>query len=436
MRKALAMALGTMLVTGSAAPARAASQIDFSGYFRTVFANEWNQNYGTSQDKTSDSYFVNRLRLNFAFHATDEISVYWRLHAPHANRWGASDEKRGNLNARTMYAFGEVKQDWGKISLGRLSDSFHYFGLASLGWNPGGPDDVFSDWGIFDWGYEHDGLRFANRWDNGFQLVAQFDRLGTDQMTGGDEQTNDLFILQPSYHWDGGGASLGGIFQRDHVSGSADKPALKAFYLNPALAHTWDNGFGVHFEGKFGWGSQEEPGGTKDKSKGYGLYLDLDYNYGPGNVNLAGWWVSGTGENDGNSQSLVDAGDAFVPLIVAYDAAWTRNKGGGAIAAANKSGGLNSGKTNHWAIDFNGRHALSDDLALKYALAYLALNETPAGRAKGIGWEADLGLAANLLDSLEFRSTFGYLFAGEALKEGNESPADSYSWMNTLVFRF
>jgi len=496
MKKALAMALGAMLCVGTAAPASAASQIDFSGYYKAYFVNDWNNNLGFEKDsgfeRTNDSYFINRLHLNLAFHATDEVSVYWALRAPHAERWGNYDGK--TLETGSYHAYGEVKQDWGTISIGRLNAAYSYLGLASLGYNPGGVDDGFTDWGLFDLngGHPLDGIRYANRWDSGFQLVAQFNRLNTATMwsfaddgttIGGDEQSFDLFILQPSFHWDTGAASLAVIYAQNQINGAGpvgsydfnhefvpggpgnvinitetglpNQASDQAFYINPAFAQSFGD-FGVHFEGMFGKGKNKAEEAGSDKTDGYAFYLDLDYNYGPGNVMLAGWWIAGTKADDSKSKhALRDVGymgTAFLPFLVAYgDTGWgnalnDRN----AIARANTlNNAPDAGEgNNHWAIALAGSHSFTDDIALKYTVGHLRLNQATGGGAlvqelgqetpkKDIGWEADLGLQVNLLDNLEFRTTAGYLFAGKALDVNENIKAkDAYSWYNTLTFRF
>ena len=497
MKKALAMTLGALLVAGSAAPAFAASQIDFSGYYRTIFANQWNQSLTGKLDRdvtlpiavgdipagtypkgtdfrTNDSYFVNRLHLDFGFHATDEVSVYWALRAPSAQRWGGQGNAHasgnlkddGTLGATTYHAYGEVKQDWGTVSIGRLNAAYSYLGLASVGYDPGGVDSNLTAWGIYDLTSDPmDGIRFANRWDSGFQLVAQFNRLATGQyyvppVGYGDEESSDLFILQPSFHWDTGAASLAMIYLHDQANQVLDldiyAPSTRAFLLNPAFAQSFGD-LTTHFEAMLGWGKIKalkvgDPT-AEDKASGYSFYLDLDYNYGPGNVMLAGWWASGTGKDDTKIKSLVSptmshlgqGGDAFVPFLVAYgDGALYGRQALNAVAMANAFSGpenivdaLLGSDSNHWALALNGGHAFTDDLTLKYTLGYLSLNKVREGAKKDIGWEADLGLQVNLLDNLGFRTTAGYLFAGKALDAAEDMKAkDAYSWYNTLIFRF
>lgn len=247
--------------------------------------------------------------------------------------------------------------------------------------------------------------------------------------------------------------------------------------------------FSVHFEGMIGWASQDAavPGGRDRDASGYGFYLDGDYNYGPGNVTMAGWWTSGNDYNNrGDADDLVqiDQGN-FYPLVVAYNntvAGWsgTSDNFGSAVGQANSMnptgvpGGTpsrvgNAGTSNHWALALTGNHAFTDDISMNYAVAYLALVESnyriattrtgTIGAAdttygystqdKDLGFEVDLGFTFKLLDNLDFNTTFGYMFSGDAYKTvketritGNtarvhwDTPDDSYVWYNTLTFNF
>jgi len=441
MKRALAMALGAMMVAGSAAPAAAASHIDFSGYYRAYYKNEFN--LGRQDNGYTDSYFGNRLHLDITFTPTDEIAVHWRLRGPHFSRWG----QEGRNSIETKHIYGEIKQDWGTVYVGKLNEDFDNYGLASMGWQPSG-DPMWTLFSPFDNGNEVDGVRYINRWDNGFQLIAQYGKVkdywsNTDK-TGGagtynefySDGDHDRFNVEGAYFWDGGGASLGFEYNRDATenpyNGAAkygEEDRADYWFVNPAVMHSWGD-FSVHFEGKFGWGTQEyaySKGQAKVKDKdlsGYGLYLDMDYNYGPGNVMLAGWWVSGNAydKKGTKSNALVDMGANFYPLVVAYNdtssgTSRVSTKGGNsnanAVSVANDvdnfltggamgapavgetflnggtaadfatfvtNGGAmrsqfrrDNGEANHWAIALAGSHAFTDDISMHYGVGYLSL---------------------------------------------------------------
>ena len=563
MKKALAMALGGLMVAGSAAPAMAASSVDFSGYYRTYFMNDVNLG-AQAKDGLTDSYFAHRLNIDMTFTPTDEIAVYWRLRAPTFQRWGTGSEsigQSGGLNMETRYIYGKIKQNWGTVLIGRLAEDLDVYGLASLGYQPGGE---WSNVGPFDGDKDIDAIRISNEWDNGFGLMAQFNRVDAGRDHGGVQSnpTNvagsdyalpdatDRYTLEGTYKWDGGGASLGVIYEiaggdprvvTPPVAGLVDgQKTNSSWFVNPAIMQSW-GAFSTHFEGMAGWGEHS--------ADGYGFYLDADYNYGPGNVTFAGWWNSGSDVKnsdgiapadfraDNGGMVSIDQGN-FYPLMVAYNtssAGWgtvgyefgatataptkapnmielanNANEyfvqvglekanflnSGGAVATLNMAGlsanfkpGDNDGSSNHWAIALTGNHAFTDDISMNYAAAYLGMVEptykvVQSGTAatllaaggtatlangyegvtfreqdKELGFELDLGFTFKLLDNLDFNTSFGYMFTGDAyqtLKGYNtnttvaggipagvdtitaewEDADDTYVWYNTLTFSF
>jgi hypothetical protein len=337
--------------------------------------------------------------------------------------------------------------------------------------------------------------------DNGDWVEAAYARPG-------DQQNKDLFILQPSYHWDTGAASLAMIYLSDQtrggkdvlipettnanslpeadVYGQADMASLKEFYLNPAFAQSFGD-FSVHFEGMFASGKDHAQTGTANKSGGSGLYLDLDYNYGPGNAMLAGWWIEGTKEGaDVKAKNMVGSGGTndiigggFQPFIVAYGEtrAGRRDSAIGQANTFSAANPLDEGHgNNHWAMALAGSHAFTDAVTLNYAAGYLALNKAASldvqqarfgkdstgtdivpdlsvitAAKKDIGWEVDLGFDIQILDNLKLNTSFGYLVAGKALDYYTATSTDgdianttlekvrakdAYTWYNTLTFSF
>lgn len=324
------MALGGMMIAGSAAPAAAASHVDFTGYYRVNYMMDVNRGLRGGDAPFTDSYFDDRLLIDMTYSPTDEISVHWQLRGPNRTRWGG-----GSKNLATQHIYGEVKQYWGTVLVGRLDDGLDVYGLAALGYQPGfGP---YQNYGPFDRADVIDAVRYSNNWDNGFGLMLQYGKLEADldDRSRASDGDFDRIQAEASYFWDGGGASLGFMFDRDAAGpyhGLAAEAYWKsrgrtidktyAYFVNPAFMHSWGE-FSMHFEGMAGWGTAhyKAPGlkCVNADADGYGAYLDFDYNYGPGNVNLAAWWVSGSDLGDGESGSLVDlVGGNFYPLLVAY----------------------------------------------------------------------------------------------------------------------
>jgi hypothetical protein len=454
-KKALAMALGAMMAVGAASQASAASQVDFNGYYRAYYYVGGNLGYQAGDAAFTDSFFAHRLQVNVTFTPTDEISLYWRVRGPSFQRWGT-----GSMNVITHYIYGSIKQDWGTVLVGRLSDDLDTFGLGSLGYAME-TDPVNGYATPFDGGDVKDAIRYVNTWDNGFSLAAQYGKLATNAPdTWTSDSDSDIFLLEPRYEWDGGGVTLALAYNRDATpgvdAGDGDRDKVTAWFINPAFAHSFGD-FSIHFEGQAGWGSTEvfsaDPAVSHPDidEEGYGVYLDVDYNYGPGNVTLAGWWVSGTELDEGydaegnwtgeaTSKSLFGLGGNFYPLVVAYsgtasgyfrNGAYVDAGNTNAVAVANNAaanfifgpGGfddaniidletglpsayayavqtlypqerfdsLNAGtEANHWALALTGNHAFTDEIALHWAVAYLGLNQPNYRIANSINVDNDV----------------------------------------------
>ncbi|MDR2945864.1 MAG: hypothetical protein LBV79_03860 [Candidatus Adiutrix sp.] len=334
MKTALVMALGAVMAAGSAAPASAASQIDFSGYYDVYFMNDVNLGKHAGGPAFTDSFLGHRLNIDLVFRATDEISVHWRLRAPDFKRFGntaySANDGQGRTVMVTHHIYGQIDQAWGTLRIGQIDDAFDSYGLGSLGYSPA-TDPAWTNRSPFDSGGRIDGLRYNRTWDNGFGLTAQYQKVDNNDQMGlanpanaSSDQDFDRFIIEPTYEWEGGGAALGLRYDRNAALNEGSYwGAQNAWYVNPAVMHSWGN-FSLHFEGMYGRSKEEGLNGYDDiKYDGYGLYLDADYNYGPGNVTLAGWWVSGNSVHDdydetGHGLLGIDDGN-FYPLLVAYN---------------------------------------------------------------------------------------------------------------------
>lgn len=449
------MALGAILATGWAVPAHA-STIDFSGFYSAQFISSNNLGF-TGGENLNETWFNSRLRLDVNFQATDEVSVHWRFQAPGGHRWGTDDS-----SLESVYYYGQAVQDWGTVRVGRIDGGVDEFGLSSLGWAPN-LDPEFTYIAPFEGASELDGIQYSHTWDNGFALKASYAKIASNWDGGSPvehrskDHDYDRFQIEGAYSWDGGGAALNVMYDRDATGdgttwnedgeeealavGNDDKTSI--WYLNPALMHSW-GAFSFHAEAKFGFGetryyngnlNEGDDGYVKDvDAEGQGMYLDFDYNYGPGRVNLAGWWVSGNDLGDTDNKAAVDIVDGnFYPLVVAYgylgyqadpstdarvgeefgavavanNGAWFTQRTGllsvggtgltlgddvveDVLGDPNTSGSLaanlqtysghafldrsrSNGSANHWALMLSGQHSFTDEITLSYAAAYLAL---------------------------------------------------------------
>lgn len=475
MKKLLAMALGAMLAI-SAVSAYAASAIDFSGYYKAYFFNPYNvthNNRGQEEWNDSDQFFMSRLNIDVTFQPTDEISVFWQFRGPDKNRWGTgysinSDRSGGFLFTRQVY--GQINQDWGTVKIGRI-DGIGDQGLTSLGYVPGSAGDGYIYRAPFDnlsdpW----DAIYYTNAWDNGFGLNAFYAKAASGGTVNNryKDADYDRISVEGVYKWDGGGVSMAVMMDRDYAGkndvtlGANTYKGVgrrSAWYINPAFAHSFGE-WSIHAEMMFGWGKEYVPGQNKSHqidASGYAFYADVDYNYGPGNVALMGWYASGTEWSDDEDNGFVGMGD-FAPLVVAFydntlgNGRWSSN------AAWDSAGpGNGNGPNNNWGVAFTGQHAANDYLTIDWAVGYTSLiysnyrfaNPVTTERhysGTDLGWEVDLGMTIQLLDNLQFSTMFGYMFVGDAYDvvtgyDTNNSPQwrgadDSYVWVNTLAFTF
>lgn len=437
----------------------AASQIDFSGYYRVqaYSYSGWWQDQSHSNDGANDlseRMIRNRLRMNIVFRPTDGIELKWRVHGPHNARWGRADADYG---LTTRYIYGIVKTDFGKISIGRISTDLDSAGLQTLGYVP------YYSFGmqgaIFDTDSEKSGIMFRKDWEKwgvkAFYIKETAIGPGSDNY--GSDQDYDRFSIEPYYKWDKGGVSLALQYDRNmgrnqSANATATPPRREAYFdtnyhftINPALTHTWaiddKKSLTLNLEGKYAWGERKNgPGtvdaqGNRDTKKrdvdGAGIYADLTYKYGGGNVALSGWWMDGTADGSGR-HNLVTTGEGFYPFTVFHSPyAFPKPSGSKDLEGHDQN--------NHWAAAIMGDHALTPEVSLSYALGSFSKVKTANNVSKHMGTEIDFGLTIQLLDNLQFTTKAGYFITGDYYKEQyNRRDYDKnvLSWGNELIFYF
>jgi hypothetical protein len=532
MSKLLALALGAVLVA-SAGPALAASPIEFEGYVKVfheslsnfkrgtggVFYTVGGQLHSTREGGDiidRDNFFSNKLQINVTFRPNDQVSVFWQFRGPNYQRWGVTDRVDGNVrdqvNIYTRALYGEVVFPWGTIRGGRLLEGLagSAGGLASLGYNPSwGSEFLYLN--PFDSGDPVDGLTYTNKWDNGFGLAVYYTKQESRWADADDnwerffdsaddyddflrgvgnnhfqfkDNDYDMFGVEGTYEWEGGGVSLGVSYHRDMTHPLVEKQ--HAFFINPAIYQSWGP-FAIHFEAQFGWGKTvysrefsyyystlyegKYENDNIERSAGVGFYLDGVYNYGAGDVTLATWYADGTSFSDKKDHSLVSLGD-FAPFLVAHNSVTLGNG-----IYSNSFGWwfydvfdirdpeLNnySGLTNQWGIAILGNHQITPKIKLNYGIGYFRLVEPNARfnldrlgeedwltQSKDLGWEIDVGVTFQILDNLSFETQFGYMFNGKAFDAavfddagadrlhvvGWHKAKDTFAWSNVLAFTF
>jgi hypothetical protein len=434
MRKLVLFCLALALAATSV-PALAASQIDFSGYFKVFHENLHNFGRAPRNNtvnspaniKDNDSFFENKLQINLEIQPNDDITVYWMMRTMNYQRWGSTTT--GNVRGTGVYTqalYAEVRQPWGTVQIGRLIDGLGSSsgGLASLGYVPTWGAE-FSDAEPFDTGNATDSVVYSYDFGNGFALAAYYAKDALDPAVRTAAQVKDAdidrFGIEPRYQWDDGGVSLGVAYIRDKslsldfyndtapppigwYTGFTPKSAWQ-ININPAFVQSWGP-FSIHFEGVVAFGKSTfslYDNATNAfyenefRNKGLGLYLDASYNYGAGDVTLMSWYTDGTSYEDLNKDnptlhSAVGMGN-FYPFLVAYNnVTLAGNSVYSNILSDNftfipatqaigvrQTGGepLDFSNTNHWALALMGNHAFTDDISVNYGIAYFRLVSLP-----------------------------------------------------------
>jgi hypothetical protein len=430
------------LILGISVQASAETAVTFSGYLRIrafglggFFPN------ALTSDKRSDRYAVSRFRLNVVFKPNENIEVRWRVHAPHAARWGdSSGYTSASNNFRTIYVFGIIKTDYGRVSIGRISSDIDSAGLQTLGYSP---TWGFSSQGyIFDSDSEQDGIMYRHDWDNGFGLKAFYIKKATetDVIKDGDY---DRISIEPYYKWELGGVSFAVQYDRDMRSNVAQNYFYTfnpAFVFKPAF---WDDlGIIFHFEGKYSKGKRVNAiGGDEITQQGLGIYADLNVFYPSGDVTLAGWWFDGDDEgvnaDPNRRRNLVTSGEAFYPFIIFnYD---TSTFAAGGIQTL---GGKEA--ANYWALALLGNHTINEYLTLNYAIGnFNRVGEVRRANnvsvSNDLGTEVDLGLVVKIMDNLQYSTKAAFFIPGDFYKEYYGRPdfdSTAWGWAHELIFSF
>jgi hypothetical protein len=342
-------------------------------------------------------------------------------------------------------------------------------GLKTLGYTYG-TTYIYAN--PFDYKQVADGISYTYTMDNGFGVnvyYAKFVTMDVDTAFRRDKDVDyDRYGVEPFYKWEGGGAALNLEYARDMRNATTEKDY--AFFVNPAIFQTWGD-FTIRFEGKIGWGETTtiNPATnvrTKVDREGLGLYTQLTYKYGAGDVNLMGWFADGSSLEERNdndrhrkSHDLVTMGD-FSPFLVAYYenslsnrvsryvdpslSGYARSRYEELYGNQNHRGRLGLNGFNHWGLGLLGNHNFTDKIRFNWGIGYFRLvEEMYRGQSKDLGVEVDVGVRIQVIKGVTFESQFGYMFNGDAWRNGDgtvdyryRDAKDTYAWLNALQFSF
>jgi hypothetical protein len=452
-----ALCLAISAIIGSS-ELRAESPVTFSGYLRIrAYATGGYFPPAGGEDKASDRLLLTRFRVSLVFKPNENVEVRWRFHAPHNTRWGTDASTQ--YGVRTMYAFGILKTDCGKFSIGRISSDIDSAGLQTLGYLP--------TWGmgsqayIFDHDSERDGMIYRNDWDNGFGLKVFYSKMNSYSSNANyspKDADYDRYSVEPYYKWETGGVSLALQYDRNNYSSTAiltDDPVKNySFSLNPAFTQKWvlqeKLALALHAEAKYSNGKYKNPvpvNAESHRQDGFGAYVDLALEYAKGAATLGGWYFDGNGQRQASATAnpttdgtrrhdLVQPGEGFYPFVVFY-----LNHTAPARRLAT-FGGKES--PNHWAVALMGNHKITDNITLNYGVADFRRSRgvqlvDGSQVSKHLGTEFDLGIVIKFLDNVQFSSKVGVFSSGPYYSQfynNDVYDGNVWAWGNEIIFNF
>ena len=430
---------------------------------------------------------------------------------------GRLDSMANNYGLANLGYFPQSK-DWGLESVGPFDDLGNIEGIEyRRDWDSGlGLLAQFARWPNYGYSrlsrssdYDHDiyTIEPSYKWENGGAALG----LIYERNAGGDGNAQgvkthnavdkkEAWYLNPSFMHSFGALSLHaeakagwGTIDYYHATGAANAQKQTdtsgyGAYLD--LTYNYDKGDLILAGWWLAGTSLEESAKPNGKSKSlvgigsefYPLIIAYNYNAWGYNrlasqgvdVNAAGLANSAfTNYVNHNRGTLLSGGDPalLIPGVSngASGPTWQ------AIGRERWSSFNNGTDANHWGLKLSGHYALTEDIDIRAVGAYLSLNHANykvlnkysisnggdfsglgyREQSKDLGYEIDVAVAIKLLDNLDFTSTFGYMFTGDAYKSlkgynvseadafGNrkaqavwEDAKDSYGWYNTLTFLF
>jgi hypothetical protein len=135
MKKLFILALGVFLVVAFTAGAMAETKVNFKGTYRVraFYKNNHNLN-SESDDESKESYFDNRLRIDFQLMPSDQLTMNIGL-TTEDWRWGKTGQGTfvtrpttvqaddGIVNFEIRYAYMDIKTSVGLFKIGRMPGS-------------------------------------------------------------------------------------------------------------------------------------------------------------------------------------------------------------------------------------------------------------------------------------------------------------------------
>ena len=462
------LGLSLLLVIAFTAPVLAETKVDFSGAFRV---RHWTRNNtktlaDESEDEFAQQYFDQRFRLYTTFMPSEALSVEIRMEAAN-NKWGTQESGLNYVRAARnpnvvtgvagvdsdgdgvidalettttglgnahydsspefYRAFMTINTSFGQFRLGRMSVGVS--GLQVMGYSGSG----FQGSEIFDSEEPADRIMYilANQNFNVAGVIQKI--LEFDEATAANDQDVDLFALVPGMNFAQGAFNVAFIYVRNRADVTTD---VDFYFANPALLLNFGP-VGIHSEAKILGGTVDfvDDNAEDMDMEGFAFYVDVVYNYGPGEVGLQYFYASGDDDvADDTLAGQSTSGADFVPFIVATD-----------ITVSGPVGGQGLNDASNWSmVGLWADHSITEDMMIHAAVGYFRINEVgeeagyPADTDNHYGNEVDLGFQWNLMGNLTFTTIAGYFMSGDYFQFGNDDieVGDAYVWKNELNLSF
>lgn len=503
MKKTLVLALGVFLLMAFCAPVmpevKAETKLDFSGHYRVRYWYRNNSSLSNDADQEDkQSYFDQRFRIQPTFTVSDCLKLVTRWRAINGVQYGQNPSGMNNSDLWLERAYMDIKTKYGLFAIGRQSGGTA--GLTSLGYD--GPLGMTTSDLLYVDPFDSEGPRDRIKYTlplGAATLVGVYEKT-TEQDSGnlggapantypqgwfGYDDDRDLYALAGLYKWATGNAGLWFIYTRDHTVTESTETQNNVNFLpyvyrdtniytiNGALINSFGP-FSLHFEGIYQFGTSNVPGAyawnganwvyaNVDRDvdlEGWGVYLDMNYNFGPGDAGLMFSYVDGADvevDNAGNItkvSGMTGMGGDHAPFLVFYDVGVVNNHqmtNYFANAGANlMQNPLGNPISNHWMLGLYGDYSLTERLMLYASIGYFSLTDFDRDQAtilgfapneepsKDLGAEMDVLLTWKIMDGLMYSSGFGYFWGGDAYNYGvsaNET-GNAYAWKNMLKLSF
>jgi hypothetical protein len=501
MKKLFILALGAFLVLAFSAGAMAETKVDFKGTYRVraFYKNNFNLN-SESDDESKESYFDNRVRIDFQLMPSDQLTMNIGL-TTEDWRWGKTSQGTfvtrpttaqtddGIVSFELRYAYMDIKTGIGLFKIGRMPGSAP--GLAALGWTGTWLGSGFLDDATAS---ARDRIAYILPMGN-FQLIAVYDKKNELDDASGKQGTRavnkydqdwDEWSITPIYKFANGGVTATFAYNKLNsqfykletgsilgagvaelipapVRGAlatagytvADIGDIDGYYwaVNPAVVYNFGP-LGVHVEALYasGKGEWNNPTGTptswtdpttgktydvKDEVDLMAWAFYADVTYKFG-PGLAGIQYAYVSGDESGYDYDVDGIQSIGADFTPFLIVYDR---GTSFKGTLPNGvGMDiSDSANHWMVGGWVDYSLTEDLMLHAALGYFAVNEIPSKNwDKHVGTEFDIGLKYNIMSNLTYQIDAGYFWTGDYYKMGvsTNDVGNAYCIKNTLQISF